>query len=561
MQSAQTSANAPSSTDESALSGCDCGSTDAGKPCKSQFVEYVAGTSKIRFDFQCAGGDCKCGKFANQHDYWVAPVSANGTVHLTRMSPEVIGTPGEGNYRNGWVVNPDDQSKVGLDGRFFTAGNFKFPQNPSTAQPYVIETSQGIQSLWKADHYPDAEVGDNCTAIAANGDTRMCFLQTALLTVLPNVPEQAGTTVLRPPYFGPSKPLYLTTQLNLNFFPNLPLITRPSGDAVKISWDKALGDLKFPDADWGYAWPATQVHHAKFNWYSPLNNGYPAYAPQENRNNALALLMFATSSPEELAKKELLKIRAIQQGLDILGIVKHGAAVTVNGVMRGGFTPNGGHSVGRFSQALIAAHAISKVDPQWKNLLIEVSSSEAGRLTFPETGQFSFNSTTGKYTYGVVNAAGGPSYQPNCTTGLTPCQSNSIRADPAGNYDDWPAGGNQGAYQAIAWNATFFAATIARAIPALRPILYAGTDVYVRRMIAIGTYTNASVATPLMPLSYCATGANVNRICNTDNDCGSGHACNNKQTNFSNFIWPAANAWQTYDACLDSKTCEGMVGL
>lgn len=152
MQSAQTSANAPSSTDESALSGCDCGSTDAGKPCKSQFVEYIAGTSKIRFDFQCSGGDCKCGKFANQHDYWVAPVSANGTVHLTRMSPAVIGTPGEGNYRNGWVVNPDDQTKVGLDGRFLRRGILNFrkihrQRNLTLSKPPRVFSHFGKQTI------------------------------------------------------------------------------------------------------------------------------------------------------------------------------------------------------------------------------------------------------------------------------------------------------------------------------------------------------------------------------------------------------------------------------
>ena len=543
---------------------CDCGSTNALAPCLGTNVTYSAGPSIISFDFQCDGGPCRCGKFANLHDYWVAPATDNGVVSITGMTPASLGTPGAADYRNGWVVNPSSQASVGLDGRFYPAGNHGSPENPTLAAPYVVDTLSGIQSIWKADHYPDADVGTDCNGIAPNGDTRMCFLQTALLTVLSSVPENAGATVLRPAYFGATKTLYSTTVLDLAFLPSLPPPVRPGGDSITADWDVALGNLEFPDAFWGKAYAAVQVHHSKYGWYTPLTNGYRAYAPAERINGALALLMFEANGADA-PKKTLLALRAVQQGLDILAIFKHGDALTVNGQPRGSFIPDGGHTPGYYVQALLAAQALSAVDNQWRSLLVELLSTPAGKFITPETSQFTYNATSGKYTYGTYNVAGGPTlYQPNCTaTVTTGCQVNSILADPDGNYDDWPEDGvylDQGAYQAIVWNSTFFAATMIRAIPALRAFAYDGTLAYVRRMVDSGTYVNTASVSPLMPLPRCASGLDVGLVCRDSNDCG-GAACDNRQTNFSRLIWPAANTWQHYDTCLDAKTCPGMQGL
>lgn len=124
-----------------------------------------------------------------------------------------------------------------------------------------------MQSIWKADHYPDAEIGNNCRGTTSNGDTRMCFLQAALLTVLPKVPENAGSTVLRPAYFRSTKTLYSIQDLDLNFFSELPSPVRPAGDIVSPDWDRALGNLEFPETDWGGNWPAVEVHHSKYRNY------------------------------------------------------------------------------------------------------------------------------------------------------------------------------------------------------------------------------------------------------------------------------------------------------
>ncbi len=542
--------------------GCACGSTDPAAPCFATRFSSSAGPSTITFDFACDGGPCRCGLFANQHDAWVAPLTDDGEVQLVGLTPATLGTPGQGDYRNGWVVNPTSQRAVGLDGRFYAQGNHRSPQDPSPAAPYTIATAQGAQSLWKAEHYPDAIIGSTCmNPPDAGGDTRMCFLQVALLTVLPRVPPQAGVATLRPPGFGTDKPLYDVGGLDLGFLPNLPVPVRPGGDTVNLNWDQALGDLAFPTADWGADYPATQVSHAKYGWAAPISNGYRAYEPAEHVNAALSHLLFAASGAD-VAKKRLLAIRAVQQGLDLLAIYRDGDLNTVGGRTRGGFNPNGGHAVGRLTQALLAAQALSPLDGQWKALFQALYATPQGPLLAAETGQFSWNATSAQYTYGVVNVPGlAATYRQNCTaTVVSNCQGvNSIMADPAGLYDDWPEDGtylNQGAYQAIAWNSTVVTATFIRAAPALRTFAFPGTVAYVRRMVDEGTRVNTAVTTPLKPLSACATGLNAGRVCRTSADCG-GATCTNKQTNFSRYTWPAVNVWQHYDACLDARTCPG----
>ena len=55
-------------------SGCDCGSTNSASPCTGTSVTKSLSdsrvSSQIKFNFTCSDGACRCGKFANGHDFW-----------------------------------------------------------------------------------------------------------------------------------------------------------------------------------------------------------------------------------------------------------------------------------------------------------------------------------------------------------------------------------------------------------------------------------------------------------------------------------------------------------
>ena len=102
-----------------AYATCDCGSTNSTAPCTGQSVSYTSGASTISFSFQCAGGDCRCGKFANSWDYWVAPAVDGGRVDIIEMSPAATGvaTEAEKSFRNGWAADTATTSgRDGMDG-------------------------------------------------------------------------------------------------------------------------------------------------------------------------------------------------------------------------------------------------------------------------------------------------------------------------------------------------------------------------------------------------------------------------------------------------------------
>ena len=79
------------------VTDCDCPSTSSEEPCLGTTVSYVLQgdeslpPSAITFQFECDGGPCACGRFGNEHDYWVAPVSVGGQVRIVSMSPETVG--------------------------------------------------------------------------------------------------------------------------------------------------------------------------------------------------------------------------------------------------------------------------------------------------------------------------------------------------------------------------------------------------------------------------------------------------------------------------------------
>lgn len=150
-------------------------------------------TNGITFNFDRL---YEVGTFANG-DYWVL-----GPVTITAMSPAVNGT------MNGWQVNPAVSRTQGFDGR--VTGTYDGSLVPSL--PYTSRAP--VESIVKV--------------ISTIGATAPSYISSAtVLTVVPSIPANNGSTVFRPPYMGTTKPFFSTTSLHTELLSSRPPVGTP----------------------------------------------------------------------------------------------------------------------------------------------------------------------------------------------------------------------------------------------------------------------------------------------------------------------------------------------
>lgn len=132
------------------------------------------------------------GTFANG-DYWVS-----GPVTIDSI------TPGFNGVNHGWQVNPRSNSSQG-----FAAGAGGFSAALVPTLPYTALPGQSIVK----------GISKNPGDTADCYDTR-CLTTAAILTVVDGVPPDSGSSVLRPPYAGVSKPYYSLKGVRTDLLPS-----------------------------------------------------------------------------------------------------------------------------------------------------------------------------------------------------------------------------------------------------------------------------------------------------------------------------------------------------
>jgi hypothetical protein len=252
------------------------------------------------------------------------------------------------------------------------------------------------------------------------------------------------------------------------------------------------------------------------------------------------------------ADKKSLAIWAVQHGEDVFAIIGNYK------YQNGPWVPNGGHSVGRYGQAVLAAALIDDggLRAQW---ITQATSTATGRQRWAETGQFQKSADTGLITYGAVSAPNGKTYN-DCTA-----QVNPINVDPLGLVDNSKIravgpnciAGSEGSYQSIAFPATWSQYNLLSAIPAARALTYDAGVEYVTRMTNQGVLVDGGVFDP--PLPICSGGPNAGLICYEDTHCG-GFTCSNRRPNLSSSTYNsyvANNMWKQYQSCYRTDHCPG----
>jgi hypothetical protein len=386
------------------------------------------------------------GQFANG-DYWVL-----GPVVITAVTPDFDGE------HQGWEVNPADPVAQGFDVR---VADFD-----ASLVPILPYTAGAGESIVKA--VSTEPLDDN--------DCRPCLQTAAVLTVLGEVPPDAGRTVFRPPYFGDGKPLYSTGDLHNDLLPSLA----PTAGAPSLE-------------DMGNGFRRVQLDH-KTNWTGramhPADN-LPDYGSSIAGRNAEGALRLMLDDPE--ADKTDLLVFYVQYGIDLYHM------------MIGGVTwpPNGGHSEGRKLPVTFAAALLD--DREMKDAV-----SGAGHDQFGENGGMYYSDAAGTVLYG--QAQDETMYWQN----LAMDTGSRTLSDPYGLIDGGhrPGASYDFCCLALPWKST---AAALRIMPGLVEIWnYGPFFEYVDRWVSQGAWTQPDTCTP--PDGVCSGGDNPGAACTTANE-------------------------------------------
>jgi hypothetical protein len=527
---------------------CECGSEDSAAPCNGTSVSLARGPSSVSFSFQCADGECACGKFANGWDFWVAPRSPGGTVLITGISPDAT-TNSSGGLASGWVRDPGSTGLTasGMDARQGAEGAGT-PANPTVSDPIAIPTSPTtITSIVKA---ISKNVNASCNTTAPDGTIRYCFDQIETLTVLGAIPLGAGSKVLRPNYFGENKRMVKVEDIRFDLLPNLPLPTKPSGLVISpsVNTSDAVERMKGFKVDWGYGHTPTEYFAATSSWQG-VSSAYPPgrWGPYWDAAHWAVLDV-------PLAEKRPIVYWLVQHGIDALSIVDSYPRPA------GPWLPVGGMGVGRYGIAVAAAALVD--DSSLRTIISSRLSTNVGRQTWAETGQMWRIPATGTVVYGGKDAVGGYNYA-DCTK-----QTNSIEADHLGINDDGrirftgtgctAPSSKQGAYQAIVYPSLISQLNLLSAIPEARKLIDNDALTYASRVFDVGVGGEAGLYDKVIP--QCAGGINQGKVCLTNSQCPSS-SCANMLANWSSATYNsfvALSMWETYKDCYSSGTCPGM---
>ena len=352
----------------SARAACDCGSVDAGAPCTGTSVTVVSpnasswgkspviypdatwcdscdanGASTTVYTFNCDGGACECGEYVSgDEDYYWVKVDTGGDVHVTSITPATSGTGGS--TRNGSMINPIveglEANKLGFDGRITDPAH---TDSYNKGDVFDLQAwDSAIKSVSRSDDWTTVRVGTQCddhTPTGSYSTQGPCIHSYAVLTAVPSVPENAGSTVFRPPFMGAAtdytgsvKPSFSISTIDENLLPNLPRspITRAEADLVSLT----AGSVG-PVNDWYFG---NSLYNQVFSSWTQAG-AYAQGKGEKINRSAVHLLM-----DYPIADKRQLLYNVMQWGIDLWSM----------GHMGGSWFPRGGHGTGRMMPIIFA---------------------------------------------------------------------------------------------------------------------------------------------------------------------------------------------------------------
>jgi hypothetical protein len=573
-------------------------------------------SASVGFEFDCDSGPCLCGKFADEHSFWVAPPpGTSGVVNIDGFSParcpECLEASGSGStLRDGWLANPtgDMHQYRGMDGRLGSVDQ-PSPLVPTPGNPYVIDTTAPgfvARMILKADS--DLDGGSNC----GHPTTGMCLEYFNAIAVLASAPADNGATVLRPAIYGggdTQKELLTVSTLDMSVLPAMNIELRPStGKHVGLGWDKALEALLEPKTEWFFDWAGTETGTAARNYSRSNFVLTTGYAPNKEKaiNEALLWLTFdPVQQGGSDATKRLLAIRAAQIGMDICGVILFGGSVDETPGEFGSWPANGGHSMGRYAPPIVASvmlhhtaclAALKKsADNHLKSFCVGgsdngkrcgdhwgLSSCGGGGVCTLSTNpadicdeHLAMFAETSQQQKGNMHGANGANIAlygvwSNWVRPVYPGGSNPTTADDEAWIDGGSAADNgcPGNYQPLSWTTLSVALPVLKAIPATWPYVNPTYFEYMDRMHRVGTHCspdnridkhgsdqsgNADQVTQI-----CGSGIDVNRPCLSDDDCA-GTLCNGKGPLYTipsvNYRDPANTSRQSLYQYETNKDC------
>jgi len=268
------------------------------------------------------------GQYANG-DYWVL-----GPVTITAISPDFTGN------RNGWEVNPKSFRQHGFDDRLpdFT---------PSLIPSLPYTSTSSLESIVKVISRPETNEQPK--------------LKTAvILTIVSSIPQDNGSSMFRPPYFGTNwKPNLSTDQIESQGLPsfapveNTPSLSDHANDFSRVQLDHRTD------------WRGREFH--------PIDN-MPAYGASVSIHTATGALRLMLNDPIENKMQGL--INYIQNGIDLY-------AVAING---GVWYSSGGHGSARKLPITFAAVLLQDIDMQ-----MNIASWAESRSKFQEDQDYYFS--------------------------------------------------------------------------------------------------------------------------------------------------------------------------
>jgi len=350
------------------FAACDCGSTDPNLACTGQSISYTRDGETISFDFNCDGGDCQCGKFANEWDYWVAPSAAGGSITINSMTPDATGSGSS--YRNGAQFGPTNMGSInGFDGRALINRFGAYDSSKSITVPIAISPS----SIGR----PETIMKSISEETLCTSSDRICLKYVETLTLLDQPPGE----VFRPAYYGTNKTMYPASSYTESILSNVQPV---SGS---LSWDQAYKTVQSVHPQhYVENQNSRQGYTAQIN--SQVNDGYDGYYGRRLVRALHKLTEQATGG--DVALKSLTAKGFTQLGIDLWAIHSEGGnenpttgSSNFESASCGAFTAQGGFNQNRLAPILFANALLQQ---NWHVALNSTLSTLNGKNCFGETG-------------------------------------------------------------------------------------------------------------------------------------------------------------------------------
>ena len=334
------------------LASCDCGSIDHANPCtgKNIFVTVDATSingkmshdANFKWDFNSNGQEAYCGQFANG-DYWVAPRNGKA-IQFTSIT---------GNGPISVDLNPQMES-TGILSEANDYGNYNKSEN---IMDFLPVSATGPASVVAAIQR-DETISGKCGTAAIEG---RCIDAYHVLTVLPDIPKNAGRDMIRPNITGKKKELLFLDDFDLSRLPRKDFLsgaTEEMYETIRQRWTHNTEIFGFYSIN-------------NKTYYSEGGRAFRAHILVDDYGSGMAAQWYADMmcmfSSDSIRKKRKALAAMLAYGLDLY----HGMYDSPPEILRAWGAGAGQHQ-GRFIPAVFMA-ALAK-NPEFSGVLKTASS-------------------------------------------------------------------------------------------------------------------------------------------------------------------------------------------